>query len=332
MKRRLTLDERARHLDNIIEKAGWRGMDSFWSGAIRQDDGESAIFARQLESIETRLFEVKYPEGHAIELVPLLTAIDPGAEKYTYRAFDYKGRMKRSANYDEDAPRADIQGLEVQTGIHSYRASYGYSIQDLRAAAMANLPLEMKRAEAARTVAMRELDLLLWFGDSEVNSTGLANNANVSLTSPITGSWDTATPQQILADAQKLVTATEISSKGVEKSDTLVLAISSYEILATTYIGNNTEWTVLNRLLEANKGLRVVKSFQLETADAGLTKPRAIAYTNDREKLEGLVPVEFESFPPIAKNMSFGIDCHMRCGGVAVRYPGSIAYMDSIHS
>ncbi len=242
------------------------------------------------------------------------------------------GQAKRSANYSDDAPRADLFGFEVETKMHSYRVAYGYSIQDMRAAAMANLPLEVRRAAAARAVLMRKLDSLLWIGDSQVNTTGLANNALVTPTAVITGTWvgGSTTALQMLADAQKLVSAPTNGSLGVEKADTLVLPVTRYQAISQTFIGNDLNKTVLDLLLKANPGLKVYQSYVLETADVAGTGPRAVAFANDPEKLEGLVSVEFEQFAPIAKNMSFSIDCHMRCGGVAVRYPGSVAYMDSI--
>jgi hypothetical protein len=272
---------------------------------------------------------VLYPAGHAIELVPLNTAIDPGADAYTYRVFDYTGQSKRSANMSEDAPRVDIAGFEVTHKLHSYRAAYGYSIQQMRAAAMANLPLEQKDANAAREVQMRKLDNVLWFGDSEVNVTGLANNTLVSLVSPVTGTWSSATGLQMLADLQKLVSAAPLASKGVERPDTVAMSITQYEACANKPVGDNVDKTVLDFFRKANPHIKnIVSSYQLELADAGGTGGRLVAYANNGDKLEGLVPVEFEQFPAQAVNMAFKVDTHLRAGGVAIRYPGSVKYMD----
>ena len=46
--------------------------------------------------------------------------------------------------------------------------------------------------------------------------------------------------------------------------------------------------------------------------------------------LEGILPVPFESFAPEIRSMNFRIACHSRIGGVCVRYPKSVAYMDGI--
>lgn len=316
---RITFDQRCRELAAVAP-----------NGGIRLDANETAIFSRQLEHVEERLFEVKYPTGHGIEMVPLLTKIDPGAAEYTYRAFDHAGRAERVANYAGNPPRVDIQGLEVTNRLHSYWTSYGYSVQDLRAAAMAHLPIEERRATAARNVLMRKLDENIWVGDTTVAVYGLANSTLVDVVSVVTGTWSSAQPSQILADLQKLVNASSLASNGEEEPDTVAMSITAYQILTTRYIDTtNYNKTILAAFKEANPNIKkVAPSFRLELANAGGTGGRLVAYKNDPEKLEALVPVEFETFPVQAKSMSFDVTCHMRCGGVVIRYPDSVKYMD----
>jgi hypothetical protein len=178
---------------------------------------------------------------------------------------------------------------------------------------------------------MRKLDSNLWFGDSQVNTTGLANNALVSLVSVITGTWTSATADQILADAQKLINAAEAASKGVEKSNTVIFPVSRYVILATKFMGVSAPgMTVLDMLKKANPGVAFYQSYQLELANAAGNGPRAIACTSDSEKLEGLVPIEFEVLPAVDQGGQFEVKCMGRFGGVAIRYPVSVQYMDSI--
>jgi hypothetical protein len=322
MGRRITLDQRTQQIIHVLKALG---------EAERYDANETAMFSRQLEFIDQSQFDVLYPIGHAIELMPLMTGMDPGAESYTYRAYDYTGRAERVTNYGSNPPRVDANGVEVTTKVHSYWDGYGWSIQDLRAAAFAGgRSLDQLRATAAREVLMRKLDENLWFGDSEVNITGIANNALVDAVSVITGGWTTATADQILADITKLLVAASLATGGVEVSDSLLLPVSRYDIIATKFIGDNKDKTVLDLLRKAFPNVSIKSSYRLETGDAARTGVRAIAYTNDKKKLEGLVPMEFEQFAPQAKNMDFSVTCHMRAGGVAIRYPGSVKYMDSI--
>ncbi len=319
MTKRITSDQRLREVAAAVA-----------AGGMRLDANETAMFSRQLEEIDTRTFKVEYPNGHATEIIPLLTAIDPGASQYTYRFYDRTGRAERVTNFATHAPRVDVQAQEVTTRMHSYWAAYGYSVQDLRAAAMANLPLEAFRAEAARMVIMTKLDENLWSGDSAVNVTGLANNALVDILSPVTGTWTSASAVQKLADLQKLVAGPVSASNGVERPDTVAMSVTAYENISTSFIGDNMDKTVLDLFKQANPHIKqVVPSYRLELADAQADGGRLIAFAGDPLKLQGLVSVEFEALPVRAQgSMDFEIVVHMRAGGVAVRYPDSVKYMD----
>lgn len=322
MKPRITLDERASDINEAMRAA---------PRSMRLDANETMLFARSLEQIEARLFEVKYPEGHAIELMPLNTSIDPGADQYTYSFQNFVGEAKRVVNWSSDFPRVDIQGDQIKNKMQNYGASFGYDLQQLRAAKFANYMLEQQLNVSARRAVMRKLDSNLWFGDTDIGVHGLANSALVSPTAVITGTWASATSIQIVADAQKLISAPVVASKGVEETDTVIFSTSIYELVARRFMGNEAPgMTVLDMLKKANPGVAFFKSYKLELADAGGTKPRAIAFRNDREKLEGLVATEFEVLPAIDLGGQFEVKVMGRFGGVAIRYPGSVAYMDSL--
>ena len=50
--------------------------------------------------------------------------------------------------------------------------SYGYSIQEIRRAAMAGMPLEARRATAARQAIDDKIDYIAWYGDTATNLKG----------------------------------------------------------------------------------------------------------------------------------------------------------------
>ena len=80
-----------------------------------------------------------------------------------------------------------------------------------------------------------------------------------------------------------------------------------------------------------NADLRNAESwYKLNTADAAGTGPRALFYKRSPEVLELVIPQDFEQLPPQAKNLAFVVPCHARCGGVVVRYPVAMLYLDGI--
>lgn len=297
------------------------------SNGWRLDANETAVFARQLEDIDAQLYRVVYPQLKGTALVPVKTDIDPGAEEYTYRVMDYAGQSKPIANYADDLPRVDVQGKEVTTKLFSHGAAYGYSLQDLRRSRMTGLGLDSERAMACREVIARKNDTIIATGDSTVGLTGFLNNANVSLVSPATGTWSSATAEQIADDLFKIERAIIADSKGVEMPDTVVLPPSLFALASTKRLSNTTT-TAMEFFLAKALGVRNVEHwYPLETAGSGGVA-RIVMYTRDPSKLSALLPLEFNQLPPEARNLAFVINCDSRAGGVAVRYPGSMRYMD----
>ena len=115
----------------------------------------------------------------------------------------------------------------------------------------------------------------------------------------------------------------------IEMPDTRVLPNSLYAHIAT--LPRSTlipQGSVLEYFLKQSMGIRrVERSFYLEDAGASAAT-RIIAFKADIVKVEGITPVIFEQFAPVVKGYSFQVNCHMRTGGVVVRYPGSVRYMD----
>lgn len=299
----------------------------------RFDANEAMLFARQLESIDATLYEVQYPQLNWSEIVPVQNGISDGAETYTYQVVDTVGRAKLIGNYADDLPRADAFGREVQAKIKHLGASYAYSIQDMRRAKLSGVGIDEMRARAARRAIAEFIDEAVMLGvrseDGTVLNTGFANNGSVSLTTVVTGTWATATGDQIVDDVLKMEREIITASKGVERPDTLALPPSRYAIASTKRMGSSlNDVTALEFLMKKSVGIRkVVQNFRLETAGAS-SVPRIVAYTANIEKVAALVPMEFNSLPPEARNLALIVNCEGRCGGVAWRLPGSARYMD----
>jgi hypothetical protein len=297
-------------------------------GDLRMDANETAMFARQLEDIDTELYRREYPELRGTVIVPTRTNINEGAEEYTYRSIDRAGRSAIIANYGTDLPRVDIQGKEETARLFGHGASYGFSIQDLRRSRMTGMPLDNERADAAREAIALTNDTVCAFGESSIGVTGFYNNADVSLVTPITGTWLTATADQIVDDLIKMERAIMVDSNMVEMADTVVLPGGLFAIANTKRLAN-TETTALEFFLKKSLGVKNVEHwYHGELADAGGTGPRIAMGRRDPRKLQFLLPLPFYQMAPEQKGLGFEISCDSRVGGVIFRYPKSWRYMD----
>jgi hypothetical protein len=199
----------------------------------------------------------------------------------------------------------------------------------LRAAQFAGVPLETQRAITARRVIEFAIEKIGAEGSGIGGLKGLLNHPNVPLYAPDTGSWATATAEQMLEDLHSLVDQVISGNKETFYPDTMVLDGESRRLIARKHLDTVQETTVLAAFLKENDYIKTVESWnRCEDADAAGTGPRFVCYKRSPEVLVLDIPQEFESFPPQAKNLSFFVPCHARVGGVKIRYPLAVGYMD----
>lgn len=304
----------------------------------RLDADQRVFFSRQLEEIDAKLYDKKYAKLEAFELMSVKT-LSAGAESYTYRIYDSSGKAVMSSDYANGSPRVDVGGSEHTTLIRSVRASFGYSIQEIRAAQMAGLPLESMRAMAARRAIDEKLNKVALLGDSEFGLTGLFNNASIPLVSAGTGGtgspntlWTGKTADQIAQDLFALIDSIPTATHEVEKANRVLLPYSRFRLISAkpyTVGGAVTGETVLQFVQRNRPGVEIRGALHLDTASAG-GACRAMAYDASEEKLQLVCPIPFETFAPQAVGMESVVECHARIGSACVRYPLSAAYMDAI--
>lgn len=300
------------------------------------DSGESLFLNRQLDYIKQQTYDIKYAELKARKLIPVSSEADPGAENIFYRQYDQTGLAKIISNYADDLPDADVSGKEYSATVKTLGASYKYNIQEMRAAVYGNVPLEQRRANAARRAIAQKENKIAFFGDTNNNLIGMFNAPNVtSVTIPATGTgssttWATKTADQILYD-MNLVANTVVSvSLGVENPDTMLLPLSQYNYVASTARSTYSDKTILNYFLENNPYIKQVEWVN-ELATAGASSAaRMYAYRRSPEVLTLEIPSDFEQLELQIKNLIYKVPCIERCAGVLVYYPLALAYGDGI--
>jgi len=246
----------------------------------------------------------------------------------------------------------------------------------MRAASMAGLPLETRKAEQARRMLEQLVEQVAAFGIQQIPGGGnqgmfgvptslsttdymvcfgLTNFPNIlqaynsgtaQYTGQVTGGgtgtgqtsndWTSpsTTVTSILADVNKLQKEVVIGSQGVHTPDTLLLGTKTWSTLSTTARSPTfTDDSVIQYIMKQSPWLkRVIYWPVLDTAglkqDNSTHGERVMVLESKPENMQLVIPQEFEQLPPQMVNMSFKIPCHMRIGGVTVRYPFSIAWLD----
>lgn len=312
------------------------------------DANESAFFARELETIKAKTYDIKYPALKATSLIPVSGDAGTGAESITYQQFDQVGIMKIISNYADDLPRSDVFGVEFTSKVKSLGGSYGYNVQEVRNAAMAGRPLSARKASSVRKANDLRVNNIAWFGNEKAGLLGLLNQPNIPAAVASTGAtttkipWvaaapaDEKNPVEILKDLNDTVTSIEEVTKGVEVPDTILLPIAQNRKISTTRMADGTDTTIKEYFLKNTPEIKQIEWVNelkdvnpLPSGDGG-TKDVMIAYSKNPDNLTLEIPQPFEQFPAQERNLEFVVPAHSRIGGVIVYYPLTLDITEGI--
>jgi hypothetical protein len=302
---------------------------------VRLDAAESAFFARELEFIKAKTYDIKYPNLMSRMFIPVSNEVPSGAAEVTYQQFDRVGRAQIIKPGATDLPRVDVFGTEFSRPVRWGGVSYGYNLIEIRQAMMAGRPLDAKKAAAARRAQEELIDEVAAIGAPDWGiTTGFINNATlVAAVEAATGAWDNpaTTADEIIGDVQVLFSAIVNATEGVERPNTLLVPDSQYAALATRPRSTTSDTTILNFLLQSIPGLTAIESWwRLKLAGVGGASDRAIMYTRSPDYLQQDIPNEFEQLPVYQRGTNFEIETLVATAGMAFYYPLSARYMDGV--
>lgn len=332
------ISNRGRHGDSLDppKPAQFQlGRDMRYVPDPRFDAAENGFFARQLIHLLPGMFKVEYQSLNARSILPVYFGNDPGAEDVNWRQTDEYGEAEIVADYASDAPLAETQGEEFSSKVKSLRSAAQWSLQEVRAAARANVPLTENKLANARQAILRKENKLAWAGDSKYKLWGVFSTDTASGSSSIPR--DTAAATFAAGSADDMLTALHtFANKAaevteVEEPDFLGLPTAQYNLAATTRIGvDNTGATVLQHFLATNPYIRTVARVrELKGAGTGAVDV-ALAFRRDLSKVRLNIMLDTEILPAQMQGMATRVQVHARFGGVTVHKPLSLRILEGI--
>lgn len=331
------LDEMSKAAKDFDQRNPPKDVKWDLTGGGKLDASESAFVARQLEYMRPGVFETKYPALKGKSLVPVNTSMDPGAEFFVITKVSEVGHVKHVKDWSKDVARVEVDTSQASMGVFSMGIAYGYTINEARAAMFAKVPLQARKAMAARELMARKLDDILFEGDTAtgikglINQTGTTEYTVLSNGAGATKTWSTKSPDNVILDLNGAPQKIVVDSKEIERPNTMLLPLSRYQSIAGVRVGDGTSETILSYWLRTNPyGISSIDfTTKLETAGASSTA-RGLVYDKNPNVLECILPIEFEQFAPETLNTEIVTLCHMRVGGVAVYRPKALCVFDGI--
>lgn len=307
---------------------------------VRLDASESVFFKRELEAIDARVYEVKYPEYKARRLIPTQDGVSESDKVYTYRMYDTFGKAIWVGPGSSDSPVGEATGDEVPQVIRPLTAGYEYDIFEIQAAARQNRPLDSMKAMGARRAMEELIDQALSIGVANMGLKGLLGIANTTTFTPSTKTaggltWGTmaapnATGAEVANDIMGICSRIVEVTKGVFDRFNVLLPIEQYNYAAQVRIGSVSDTTALAFAKATSPFIAdVIPWFRCDAAGAA-SADRMCAYPYNPEVVSALVPMEIRFLPPQERELKFKRPGIASCGGVVCRYPVAVAYGDGI--
>lgn len=287
-----------------------------------------AFLQRNLEVVKSRVFEVKYPELTFRKAFPIDNSVPPGADTVVAQHYGIAGSAKVISGSAHDIPRVDINAAETTYPVKMIADSFSYTIKEIKSAQMAGVPLNQKKANAARYILEKTLNRIAFSGDPATNLLGLFTDPNVPEGNATTGGWPTATAAQIIADVLTAVNKVYDDSLGVEIPDTMLISPAAYSILTSEPAGTTSDKTVYNWLLEnipffgGNKNAIIPCPECIDASDT--TTDVLVVMSRNSEKLEYCIPEEINFLPEQPTGLEFVVPAYAQTSGLHIYYPGSI--------
>lgn len=299
------------------------------------DEGEILYFQNQLQKINSQVFEKKYPKLTAREVFPLNNEPRPGVKRLTSRIYDEVGMAKIISNYADDAPRVDMLAKEYDVIVRTLADAYGYSIQDIKAARLAGLDLDGRKAAIARRKMLVTENKLAWFGDSNYKIQGFLNHPNIPVTTvPADGQGGLTTfaskdADKIIRDIVDLFNSVEDQTNEVHVANTLLLASDKAVKTALMKRVPDSAKTIMQYLKENHPEIQNIV-FVKELNDPFGNGNMMVAGEFNPDNITLEVLEEFNALDPQLRNFEYLINCSSEIAGVDTRFPLAFAFGEGI--
>lgn len=307
-------------------------------GLRARDAGEAMFFTiSQLAYTEQESFTRQRTPMQYEELVPISFAAGEWAKTIEYEIYDFAGRGKPHSLRGRDIPLVDVAYARKSMPVQSGAIGYDYTIDELRESAHVGKPIDTRKMDAAQEGYARHLNDVALNGEAISGITGLFNGPQVPVVTAPTGTWATATADNMLNDINTLILSVWTSTAYNDFPTHVVLAPTALAILSSRRASPGGDGkTILQYVIEnniaktqRNQVITFTAGYALETGGAGSTR-RMMAYVKSDQRLIMHVPMPLQFLAPQFLGFHVQVPGSYKYSGVEFRFPKSAAYMDGI--
>lgn len=295
-----------------------------------------SFMVSQLAYTESQVYERQYQPLQYEQFLPLDFSAGEHATSIRYEIVDHVGRGRRMSGKANDIPKVDVAYAQREYPVALGGIGYDYTLEEMRQTAFLRRPLSSARLMAAMDAYQRHMNDVGLYGEATSNFTGLFNNANVPQGNAPTGTWGTATPDQILADINTLIENIWNNTQFNDLPTDIIMAPGALSKLASTPRSANSDTTILkfikeNNIAKLDRGIDInfTAGYGLNTAGVGSTR-RMMGYVKNPTYVKMHIPMPLRFLAPQLKGYGVDVPGEYKYAGVEVARPKSAYYMDNI--
>ena len=298
----------------------------------------------QNTAIEATVVKMQYPDVQYPDLVPVDSATgNEWVKSITYLSQDMFGRADWFHHTALDVPLADLSREKFERGIEMAAIGYRWTVEEVASAMNTpGLNLTADKATACRRAYEEFVDDIALRGNAAKSMQGLINSSAVSATTaPADGSagsttWATKTNEQVIRDINTALTGIAQGTNWLYYADTVLLPPAVLVGMAGRMFQNQPitllDWIKKYNVLTVQTGRAITLAGVrgLETAGlGGIT--RMVAYRRDPQVLKMWIPMRHKFLPVWQRGpLVFDVPGIFRVGGVEIRMPAAMRYLDGI--
>jgi hypothetical protein len=295
-----------------------------------------SFLVSQLAYTESTVYERQYQPLQYEKFLPLDFSAGEYATSIRYEIMDYVGQGRRISGKAQDVPKVDVAYAQREYPVALGGIGYDYTQEELRQTAFLRRPLSSARLMAAMEAYQRHMNQVGLYGESASNFTGLFNNAGVPQGNAPSGTWGSATPDQILADINTLIENIWNNTQFNDMPTDIVMAPNALSKIANTARATSSDTTILkfikeNNIAKLERGVDINFSagYGLNTAGVGSTR-RMMGYVKSPLYVKMHIPMPLRFLAPQLKGYGIDIPGEYKYAGVEIARPKSAYYMDNI--
>lgn len=300
--------------------------------------------------VNTKAYSIQYPDLDFGKLVTVDTSSPEWADGVVSFIDGPAGNNAEwGTGYAKDVPYADATIDRNDVPFYMAHIGYEFNDEELGKAQFLGIPLDQRKANAARRKYQEFMWRVTLNGDTTKSLQGLSNQTGVTSTvAPADGTggvttWFAAdgtmtkTAAQIMRDFNGMLRGIWTASLTVEMADTVLFPIDTMSRLAEVTVNQNTTQTLLSYMMENNiytlttgQRLKVQGVLGLDVAGPGNTK-EIVFYANREDVCRLHLPMPHRFKQPIANGpYNYMVPGMFRTGGVEVMRPGAFRYLTGI--